>query len=87
MKNKTLLTIFSLLSILLASFHVADDVVRGVDKWGLDQLSFVFWFMIVFAGFLFATRPAVNTAQILFRVGLMLVGAAGLTALKMRRKS
>lgn len=40
MKNPTL-TITSLLSILLASIHVSDDIVRGYDKWGFEKLSFV----------------------------------------------
>jgi len=31
----SLLTIASLLSILLLSFHIADDIVRGIEKGGL----------------------------------------------------
>ena len=41
MNHKVLLTVFSLLSILLMSIHVTDDIVRGFDKWGFDKLSFV----------------------------------------------
>jgi hypothetical protein len=40
MKNN-LLTVMSLLSILLLSIHVSDDIVRGFDKWELEKLSFV----------------------------------------------
>ena len=32
MKNNVMLTITSLLSILLLSFHITDDIVRGMDK-------------------------------------------------------
>lgn len=41
MKNNVILTVTSLLSILLLSLHVTDDIVRGYDKWGYDKLSFV----------------------------------------------
>lgn len=51
-----------------------------------EQVSFVFWFMIVFAGFLLASRPANNTAQLIFRIGLLAVGVVGLIALKLMRK-
>jgi hypothetical protein len=40
-KHNILLTVTSLLSILLLSIHVTDDIVRGFDKWGFDKLSFV----------------------------------------------
>lgn len=41
LKPNALLTVTSLLSILLTSIHVSDDIVRGFDKWGLEKLSFV----------------------------------------------
>jgi hypothetical protein len=41
MKNNVILTVTSLLSILLLSIHVSDDIVRGFDKWGFEKLSFV----------------------------------------------
>jgi hypothetical protein len=41
MKHKAILTVTSLLSILLLSIHVTDDIVRGFDKWGFEKLSFV----------------------------------------------
>jgi len=34
MKNSVMLTITSLLSILLFTFHLTDDIVRGVEKGG-----------------------------------------------------
>lgn len=51
-----------------------------------DPLSFVFWFMIAFPGFLFATSPVNNTAQLIFRLALIVVGVGGLIALKLFRK-
>lgn len=41
MKPNAILTVTSLLSILLLSIHVTDDIVRGFDAWGPDKLSFV----------------------------------------------
>jgi hypothetical protein len=41
LKPNALLTVTSLLSILLASIHVSDDIVRGFEKWGFEKLSFV----------------------------------------------
>ena len=38
MKPNLLLTIASLLSILLSTFHMSDDIVRGMEKGGLSNL-------------------------------------------------
>jgi hypothetical protein len=38
MKNNVLLTIASLFSLLLLTFHLADDIVRGFEKGGVDNL-------------------------------------------------
>jgi hypothetical protein len=38
MKHNTMLTIASLLSILLVTFHLADDIVRGMEKGGVSTL-------------------------------------------------
>ena len=47
MNHNVLLTITSLLSILLFSFHLTDDIVRGFEKGGLSNLTavpiFVVW--------------------------------------------
>jgi hypothetical protein len=47
MNHNTMLTIASLLSILLFTFHLTDDIVRGFEKGGLSNLIavpiFVFW--------------------------------------------
>jgi hypothetical protein len=47
MNHNTMLTIASPLSILLFTFHLTDDIVRGFEKGGLSNLIavpiFVFW--------------------------------------------
>jgi hypothetical protein len=40
-RQNALLTVTSLLSLLLVSIHVTDDIVRGYEKWGFEKLSFV----------------------------------------------
>ena len=39
MKQTTILTVMSLLSIFLFTAHVADDIVRGIEKGGLPNLG------------------------------------------------
>ncbi len=39
-KNNVLLPVIALLSIVLFTIHVTDDVVRGMDPWGPSKLSF-----------------------------------------------
>src|SRR5262245_54604270 len=41
MKQQVTLTIASLLAILLVTFHVADDIVRGFEGGGLSNLTVV----------------------------------------------
>jgi hypothetical protein len=41
MKHNAMLTITSLLSILLLTFHLTDDIVRGFEKGGLSNLTAV----------------------------------------------
>jgi hypothetical protein len=47
MKHNVMLTIASLLSILLFTLHLADDIVRGIEKGGVSNLTavpiFVVW--------------------------------------------
>ena len=47
MKHNVMLTITSLLSILFFTFHLADDIVRGIEKGGVSNLTavpiFVVW--------------------------------------------
>ncbi|HET6853888.1 MAG TPA: hypothetical protein VFH46_16415 [Pyrinomonadaceae bacterium] len=41
MKRSAILTITSLLSILLGTFHMSDDIVRGFEKGGVSNLTIV----------------------------------------------
>jgi len=41
MKQNAILTIASLLSVLLLTFHLADDIARGFEKGGLSNLAAV----------------------------------------------
>ena len=56
MKNDTMLTIASLLSILLMTLHITDDIVRGISPAARDNIGgvviFVVWIVgtLVFAG-------------------------------------
>jgi hypothetical protein len=38
MKHNTMLTIASVLSILFTTFHLADDIIRGMEKGGVSTL-------------------------------------------------
>lgn len=51
MNHNVLLTITSLLSILLFTFHLADDIVRGFEKGGVSNLTAV----PIFAVWLYGT--------------------------------
>lgn len=45
------------------------------------NLSWLFMFALGFAGYLFFARPVTTTAQLMFRIGLLLAGAGGLLSL------
>jgi hypothetical protein len=80
MKNNVLLTITSLLSILLLSIHVTDDIVRGFDKWGLDKLSFVLILVVWLCGTLLLAER--RSGRVIMLLGGLL--AAGMPAIHMR---
>ena len=50
MKNSSLLTITSLLSILLMTLHVTDDIVRGVSRAGAENVFGVVIFVVWLVG-------------------------------------
>ena len=57
MKNKTMLTIASLLSILLGTFHLADDIDRGMSPGGLPNLiAVVIWVLWLYGTLVLAER-------------------------------
>lgn len=45
------------------------------------------WFAIGFTGYLFATSPTVTTAQLIFRLALMIGGAVGLLIIWLKKKN
>jgi len=50
MKPNVVLTVTSLLSILLFSIHVTDDIGRGFDSWGPGKLLFVVTLVVLLYG-------------------------------------
>lgn len=50
MKNNTLLTIMSLLSIVLMTLHVTDDIVRGISPAAPDNVGAVVIFVVWLLG-------------------------------------
>ena len=50
MKNDRLLTIMSLLSILLMSLHITDDIVRGISPAARDNVGAVVIFLVWIIG-------------------------------------
>jgi len=71
MKHKLVLTVASLLSILLLSIHVTDDIVRGFDKWRPSSGTFG----VILAVLLYGTLVLAER-----RSGLVLILIAGLGA-------
>lgn len=72
MKQNGMLTLTSLLSIILLSIHVTDDIVRGYDKWGFEKLSFVLILVVWLCGtLLLAERRA---GQVIMLLGGLLAG-------------
>jgi hypothetical protein len=55
MKQSVLLTITSLLSILLATFHLSDDIVRGFEPGGFRNVSGMIMFVVWLYGTLMLT--------------------------------
>jgi hypothetical protein len=51
MKDKVILTITSLLTILFLSFHLTDDLVRGFERGGVST----YWGVLILAVWLYAT--------------------------------
>jgi uncharacterized membrane protein YjgN (DUF898 family) len=80
MNHNRLLTVTSLLSILLVSLHVTDDIVRGISRPGADNLGAVAIFLVWLIGTLLLSERRWGAA-------IMLVGglfAAAMPVLHMR---
>jgi len=77
--NNILLTVTSLLTLLFASFHLADDVVRGFEPGGTANYTGV----VIMAVWLFATLmlPGRRWAHVIILIGS--IGGAGVPYLHM----
>ena len=83
MKPNTMLTVTSLLSILLMSFHITDDIRRGISRPGFDNVGAVVIFLVWLIGTLLL-------AERRFGYVIMLLGglfAAAMPVLHMRGAS
>src|SRR5205809_5348959 len=79
MKNSSMLTIASLLSILLLTLHITDDIVRGISKAQSSNIA-----LVVLAVFLYGTVVLAERRS--GHVIMLLVGvfAAGMPVIHMR---
>ena len=74
MKHDTTLTVTSLLSILLLSIHVSQDVVRGADQWGRQSFIGVLILVVLLYGTLVLAER--RSGRI-----IMLIGGLGAAAM------
>lgn len=74
MKRNAILTVTSLLSLLLFSIHITDDVVRGMDSWGPRSLFGV----LILVVWLYGTLVLAER-----RAGLVIILIGGLLAAAM----
>lgn len=74
MKNATLLTILSLISILLMTLHITDDIVRGISPAAAENVGAVAIFVVWLVGTLLLTER---------RLGFVIMLLGGLFAAAM----
>jgi hypothetical protein len=79
MKHKTMLTIASLLSILLLTLHITDDIVRGISKAGSSNIALLVLVVFLYGTLVFPERRSGHVIMLL--VGLF---AAGMPVIHMR---
>lgn len=82
MKNTVTVTIASLLTILFATFHLADDIVRGFSPGGVSNLGAILFLVV----WLYATvvLPERRSGLVIILVGSLL--ASGLPVIHMTGK-
>jgi hypothetical protein len=73
MKENMTLTVTSLLSILLLSLHVTQDIVRGVDTWGRQSLIGVLILVVLLYGTLVLGER--RSGRIIMLIGGLLAAA------------
>src|SRR6266705_5844787 len=79
MKHNTMLTVASLLSLLLLTLHVTDDIVRGISKAESSNTALVVLVVFLYGTLMLAERRSGHV--IMFLVGLF---AAGMPVIHMR---
>ena len=79
MKDNTLLTIASLLSILLLTLHITDDIVRGISKAESSNTALLVLAVFLYGSLVLAERRSGHVIMLL--VGLF---AAGMPVIHMR---
>ena len=79
MKQNTMLVVVSLLSILLLTLHVTDDIVRGISKAESSNIALVVLVVFLYGTLVLAERRSGHV--IMFLVGLF---AAAMPVLHMR---
>jgi hypothetical protein len=83
MKNNTLLSIMSLLSVLVMSLHITDDIVRGLSKPAADNVGAVVIFVVWLVGILLLSER--RSGHVIMLLGGIF--AAGMPILHMRGAS
>ncbi len=73
MKHNALLTVTSLLSILLMSLHVTDDIVRGISPPGADNVGAVAIFVVWLIGTL--ALPGRRSGLVIMLIGGLFAAA------------
>jgi hypothetical protein len=73
MKQSVILTVTSLLSILLFSIHITDDIVRGFDRWGPQSLFGVLILVVWLCGAL--VWPERRSGLIIILIGGLFAAA------------
>src|ERR1700747_3867216 len=79
MKENTILVVTSLLSILLLTLHITDDIVRGISKAESPNTALVVLVVLLYGTLVLAERRSGHV--IMFLVGLF---AAGIPVIHMR---
>jgi hypothetical protein len=79
MKHHVMLTVTSLLSILLLTLHVTDDIVRGISKAEPSNTALLVLVVLLYGTLVLAERPSGHVIMLL--VGLF---AAGMPVIHMR---
>ena len=79
MKHNTMLTVASLLSLLLLTLHITDDIVRGISKAEPSNTALLVLVVLLYGTLVLAERRSGHVIMLL--VGLF---AAGMPVLHMR---